>query len=378
MQQEQHDGGGAGGRPLRSIRGLGGRTLSGRTQSVVGVSASKHGGTEDWTDDFDLALPTKPPSPGPPSPVSASLKRIAKQGVDAPRHRISSVTSSTANPVRRSVPPPSSVQLVSHGFKSPGSNPASASKGSSGSTNAVSSRHRSRKDPSRDSDHHGGSRSSQHRRHEERESRSSSRKNRQDGARVRGNSRTETVRSSATRVGSGGEEMTMRRRRSREEKVPAHVWGTLVTAPGTGGKESRGGERVHEDLSGDVNDSPTDSEVMPAPQPRALRTSSMGFPYDRVCFSALALTPSLCCLVYPRRIFLTECACDVMLQCKCSFAHTLIPDQYEGFGRLGRALMSLDGFVYRRGGRRDGRPRHQNDRGSSICPTPMVLSFCTR
>lgn len=75
--------------PLRIQRSLGARTTSGKTHSVIGVSANTQGGAEDWTDDFDLGAPlsTKPPSPAPHSPLAAALRRIAKEGESEARER---------------------------------------------------------------------------------------------------------------------------------------------------------------------------------------------------------------------------------------------------------------------------------------------------
>lgn len=269
MQQEQQDGGG--GRPSRITRGIGARTMSSRTQSVIGVSANTKGGTEDWTDDFDLALPEKPPSPSSPSPVAASLLRIAKEGIDAPRHQHNSKVSSymTGTGAKKSLVPPSPIVIAPYGSKSPAVGAVSGSRGS-GST----SRPRPRKDPQRDGEHLNHSRYSTHRRQEDKDGRSSTRKSRQDPTRQRRGSRTDSARlHTSLRAGSAGEETTIRRRRSREDKMP-HA---RVTPADLGvGKGVREGGKQQIEVSVDVDDSPSDSEVMPAPQPRALRSSSIG------------------------------------------------------------------------------------------------------
>lgn len=249
--------------------------MSGRTQSVIGVSANTKGGTEDWTDDFDLALPEKPPSPSSPSPVAASLLRIAKEGIDAPRHQHNSKVSSytTGTGAKKSLVPPSPIVIAPYGSKSPAVGAVSGSRGS-GSTNAFPSRPRHRKDPQRDGEHLNHSRYSTHRRQEDKDGRNSTRKSRQDSIRPRRGSRTDSARSHpSSRAGSAGEETTVRRRRSREDKIP-HA---RVTPADSGvGKGVREGGKQQIEVSVDVDDSPSDSEVMPAPQPRALRTSSIG------------------------------------------------------------------------------------------------------
>ena len=120
----------------RTSRGIGPRTTSSKTHSVIGVSADPHAGTEDWTDGFGLTQPTashKSPSPAPHSPASqraAALVRIAKEE-NAPRRRIpvtvvsTSVHYSAAKPTTResSKPAPSAAPSISrqHGSAFAGS-----------------------------------------------------------------------------------------------------------------------------------------------------------------------------------------------------------------------------------------------------------------
>lgn len=272
MQQELHDGGG--GCPSRLSRAFASRAMSSRTHSVIGVSANTQGGTEDWTDDFDLALPVKQPSPSPPSPVSASLMRIAKgEGIDAPRHH-STTISSTDTAVKRSTTPSLSVRHAPSEAKSPAPNGASGSRGGGSSANTVvSSRHRHRKDPQRSGEHHHSSSRSSHQRRQEEKEKASIRKTRQDSARPRRNSRTDSARSHTPRTGSAGEETT-RRRRSRDEKIP-HARITTVTS-------GAGGQATGRGFTEDANDSFSDTEVLPVSQPHALRTSISGGVPDAV------------------------------------------------------------------------------------------------
>lgn len=340
----------------RTSRGIGPRTTSSKTHSVIGVSADPHAGTEDWTDGFGLNQPAashKSPSPAPHSPASqraAALVRIAKEE-NAPRRRIPVTVVSTSvhysKPAAREPGKPapsasgSSSRQHSSAFSGAGRSAipadsaaasAAAAASAGGGAGASSSSSRSNRHRRGDGNSEYSSRTSQRGREDGRgasatTTTTTSRKQpRQEAsaARPRRGSHTEPARpppqqSSSSRTGGGGSGASAgggseggrsrgervdpkpKYRHSREEKVDSsnkHFSGTGRT--GGGGSGARAA-RPWEDIVEEMNDSPTDSEV-PAPQPRALRTpSAESTPTNQgrnvsfeFCFGAAACVPSSC------------------------------------------------------------------------------------
>lgn len=312
----------------RTSRGIGPRTTSSKTHSVIGVSADPHAGTEDWTDGFGLAQPAashKSPSPAPHSPASqraAALVRIAKEE-NAPRRRIPVTVVSTSVHYSKSATRESgkaapsasgsSSRQHSSAFSGAGRSSipadsaaasATASSAAEGAGASSSSSRSNRHHRRGDGNSEYSNRSSQRGREDGRgpsattttTSRKQPRPETSTAPRRRG-SHTEPNRpppqqSSSSRTGGGsgasgggnggggsrgGERVDPKPkyRPSREEKLDSsnkHFSGTGRTGGGGGGSGARAA-RPWEDIVEEMNDSPTDSEV-PAPQPRALRTPS--------------------------------------------------------------------------------------------------------
>lgn len=374
---------GNGVRSLRVQRGLGARTVSGKTHSVIGVSANTQGGAEDWTDDFDLApaAAKKTPDPAPHSPLTAAFLRIAQGENEAPRarHNRASVTTTTArksSATAASAAPASSSTTEqsalresksSHASRVPAQHASAAAFGASAvglrnvraSTNANnsnpsaatastssssrrhrkdSSHHHHREDGARDNNNcgeqHGSSRRDHGESHHGHSSIFSRRRDPEDGSNLRSSgtrpsstrkpreepshpfrahraSRAEESRSpqqSSLRQKGGDEwvgevdKAVPKRRRSRDEK---HLSGSFGSRSHTSSaserkKDAGAGEsdvavwsrgqgrgekptsREREELMEAVNDSPTDSEALPAPQMRALGTTKLFSANDRV------------------------------------------------------------------------------------------------
>lgn len=297
-------GGGDGNRPQRSSRGIGPRTTSGKTHSVIGVSADTQAGTEDWTDGFGLTEPTqtKSPSPAPHSPASqreAALLRIAKEE-NAPRRRSTAAAVTTRRVPASSAPPPpppvtrpmarESVVKPSPAPPSLQVEPSSRTAATTSTNPAASaapsqSSRRHRKDHRGDGGSEHSSRVSSRRETNRDDGRSSAsaRKPRQEHQAGGGGHHHRSrrgPRSDSTRTllqGHGREgggagsakdgEAVPRWRRSREEKDTRSAVSSAVNVAGRMAKP-------WEDIVEAANDSPTDSEILPAPQPRALRTPS--------------------------------------------------------------------------------------------------------
>lgn len=308
-------------------RGLGSRTLSSKTQSVIGVSADPHAGFEDWTNGFSLAQPltNKLSSPAAPnSPASqraAALLRIAKE--KAPRQQHRNKTRSAAAEVATAPPPTATTAKLTQGssrrelgdpsteLAAKGMSRAGRSRGPANSTisGGATAPTASSSSSSRSKHHHRTDHYQYHRgdgdnssdlsgRHSSRRDReegksSSSKKQRQESNRSR-RTTTHTIESNSsytsssrapvltpTRGGVGGSRERGGEEEEEEAEQPYSRWGreereakkhsAVARSRTSRPKVARPWDDIVEEMN---DDSPTESEILPAPQPRALRTPS--------------------------------------------------------------------------------------------------------